>query len=76
MRGPTKLAEVMPFVGIADSIAVFEQELESSHETTFIVYNGLGVDEQWAEHLRWLNKKAKVEVFQIDDFSNYLGRII
>lgn len=75
LRGADKLAEVVPFVGIPDSIAVFEHEKGSSHETTFVVYNGLGVDEVWAEHLRWLNQKAKVEVFPIDDFSNQLESI-
>lgn len=75
LRGGDKVAEVVPFVGIPDSIAVFEHERDSAHETTFIVYNGLGVDEVWAEHLRWLNQKAKVEVFPIDDFSNQLQSI-
>lgn len=75
LRGDDKLAEVVPFVGIPDSIAVFEHERDSTHETTFVVYSGLGVDEQWTEHLHWLNQKAKVEVSQIEDFSNHLKSI-
>lgn len=75
MKGADKLAEVVPFVGVPDSIAVYEHDLGKGHEQTFVVYNGLGVDEQWAAHLKWLNEKATIEVFQIDDFSNYIGRI-
>jgi hypothetical protein len=75
MKGADKLAEIVPFVGVPDSFAVYEHECRKEHEQTFVVYNGLGVDEQWAEHLKWLNEKATVEVFQIDDFGTFIGRI-
>lgn len=74
MRGADRLAQIVPFVGVPDSLSVYEHECSKEHDQTFVVYNGLGVDEQWAAHLNWLNQKATVEVFQIDDFSNYIGR--
>jgi hypothetical protein len=75
MKGAIKLAEVVTFVGVPDALSVYQHELDKSHEQTFVVYNGLGVDEQWAKHLKWLNEKATVEVFQIDDFGDYIGRL-
>jgi hypothetical protein len=76
LRGTTKLAEVLPFVGVPDSFAVYEYEKGKEHDHTYVVYNGLGVDTLWAEHLKWLNQKASVEVFQIDDFGTYIARIV
>lgn len=76
LKGTTKLAEVLPFVGVPDSIAVYEYDKGKQHDHTYVVYNGLGVDAQWAEHLKWLNQKASVEVFQIDDFGTYIARIV
>lgn len=76
MRGDDKLAEIIPFVGVPDSLSLYEHECLKAHDQTCVVYNGLGVDEQWSAHLKWLNEKAKVEVFQIDDFGGYMEKII
>ena len=75
MRGADKLAQIVPFVGVPDSIAVYENEQSQEHKHTFVVYNGLGVDQQWADHLKWLNAKATIHVFQIDDFGDFIGTI-
>jgi hypothetical protein len=75
LKGTDKLAEVLPFVGVPDSFSVHEHEKDKAHDQTYVVYNGLGVDEQWAEHLKWLNNKATVEVFQVDDFGIYIARL-
>lgn len=74
MKGAEKLAQIVPFVGVPDSFSVYEHECGKEHDQTFVVYNGLGVDEQWASHLSWLNQKATVEVFPIDDFGNFIGK--
>jgi hypothetical protein len=73
MRDNVKIAEVVPFVGVPDSISIYQHELGKSHDPTIVVYNGLGVDVEWAKHLIWLNGKSTVAVHQIDDFGNYLG---
>jgi hypothetical protein len=74
IKGAEKLAEIVPFVGVPDSLAIYENECRKEHFPTFVVYNGLGVDEQWSAHLNWLNEKATVEVFQIDDIAHYIGK--
>jgi hypothetical protein len=76
LKGKAKIAEVVPFVGVPDSLALYQCEIERKHEPTIIVYNGLGVDEEWAKHLTWLNAMAKVAVRPIDDFGEYIGRIL
>src|SRR6266481_3175267 len=73
LKDTVKVAEVVPFVGVPDSLSLYQYEKEKKHDPTIVVFNGLGVDEEWAEHLRWLNKKATVTVHQIDDFGNLLG---
>jgi hypothetical protein len=73
LKDTVKVAEVLPFVGVPDSLSLYQCEKEKKHDPTIVVFNGLGVDEEWAEHLRWLNKKATVTVHQIDDFGNFLG---
>ncbi len=76
LKGSKKIAEVVPFVGVPDSLALYQQELGKMHEPTIIVYNGLGVDQEWAKHLVWLNTKGTVTVHQIDDFGFYIGSIV
>ena len=74
MRGNAKLAEVIPFVGVPDSTAVHEHDRTKQYEHTVVVYNGLGVDEEWATHIKWLKQRAVVEIFPTDDFGKYLER--
>jgi len=74
MRGNSKLAEVIPFVGVPDSTAVHEHDRAKQYEHTVVVYNGLGVDEEWATHIKWLKQRAVVEIFPTDDFGKYLER--
>jgi len=75
MRSNVKIAEVVPFVGVPDSITLYQNELGKTHDPTIVVYNGLGVDVEWAGHLNWLNGKSSVAIHQIDDFGNYLGSL-
>jgi hypothetical protein len=74
MRDNSKLAEVIPFVGVPDSTAVHEHDRTKQYEHTVVVYNGLGVDEEWATHIKWLKQRAVVEIFPTDDFGKYLER--
>jgi len=76
LKDNKKIVEVVPFVGVPDSLALYQNELGKAYEPTIIVYNGLGVDEEWSEHLRWLNKKGTVTIHQIDDFGSYIGGIV
>lgn len=76
LKGAVKVAEVVPFVGVPDSMALYLHEADKKHDPTIVVYNGLGVDEEWARHLKWLNGKAGVAVHQIDDFGDYIGGVI
>lgn len=76
LKGSKKIVEVVPFVGVPDSLALHQHELGKAHEPTIIVYNGLGVDQEWLEHLAWLNTKGTVTVHQIDDFGIYIGSIV
>lgn len=76
LKGSKKIVEVIPFVGVPDSLALYQNELGKIHEPTIIVYNGLGVDQEWAKHLAWLNTKGTVTVHQIDDLGIYFGSIV
>jgi hypothetical protein len=75
LKGNKKILEVVPFVGVPDSFALYQHELGKAHDPTIIVYNGLGVDLEWMEHLAWLNAKGKVTVHQLEDFGSYIGSI-
>ena len=76
LKSGQKIAEIVPFVGVPDSFALYQQELQKAHDPTIIVYNGLGVDQDWAKHLKWLNDKGTVRVHQIDDFGMFIGTIV
>lgn len=76
LKGTAKVAEIVPFVGVPDSLSLYQHERDRQHEPTVVVFNGLGVDDEWAEHLRWLNGKAAVTVHQIDDFGTFLGGVL
>src|SRR5262249_48591617 len=76
LKESKKILEVVPFVGVPDSLALYHHELGKPHDPTIIVYNGLGVDEEWAKHLVWLNSKGKITVHQVDDFGTCLGAVV
>jgi hypothetical protein len=76
LKGSSKIAEIIPFVGVPDALAVYQHETSKKHEPTIVVYNGLGVDPEWATHLRWLSDKVAVGVHQIDDFGIYISKIV
>ena len=76
LKNNVKIAEVIPFVGVPDSLSVYLHEIGRTHEPTIVVYNGLGVDEEWARHLVWLNGKASVTIHQVDDLGAYLGGVL
>lgn len=75
LRGTSKIAEIIPFVGVPDALAVYQHEAGKKHEPTIVVYNGLGVDAEWATHLRWLNGKAGVAIHQIDDVADCIANL-
>jgi hypothetical protein len=76
LKGSAKIAEIVPFVGVPDALAIYQHETDKKHEPTIVVYNGLGVDDEWAKHLRWLNGKAGVPVHPIDEIADCIGSII
>jgi hypothetical protein len=75
LRGGKKVAEVVPFVGVPDALALYQCEFRKTHDPTVVIFNGLGVDVEWIEHLNWLNKHGLVRVHQVDDFGNFMGSV-
>jgi hypothetical protein len=73
LKGEKKILEIIPFVGVPDALALFQFEQNREHEPTIVAYNGLGVDEEWADHLTWLNSKGVIQAFQIDDLGTCIG---
>lgn len=76
LKGSSKIAEIVPFVGVPDALAIYQHETDKKHDPTIVVYNGLGVDPEWATHLRWLSDKTGVGVHQIDDLGTYIGTVV
>ncbi len=75
-KGTDKIAEIIPFVGVPDAFSLFEHDTAKPAFPKFVVFNGLGVDEEWNEHLRWLNGKIQIGVHPIDDFGTCIRGII
>jgi hypothetical protein len=75
LDGQQKLAEVVPFVGVPDSKAVHDHDLGKQFHPTVVIYNGLGVDQDWADHIKWLKQRAAIDVLPTDDFGTYLQNL-
>lgn len=75
MKGAKKFAELLPFVGVPDSFAVYEHEIAYPNPETYLIYNGLGVDEHWEAHLKWINKKTNIEICQLDDLGILIDKL-
>jgi hypothetical protein len=76
LRGGEKVAEVVPFVGVPDALALYQYESKKTHDPTVVIYDGLGVDVEWIEHLNWLNENGLVKVHQVDDFGTFMGSVV
>ena len=76
LRGSTRIAEIVPFVGVPDALAIYQHETDKKHEPTIVGYNGLGADDERAKHLRRLNGKVGVPVRPIDEIAEYIGGIV
>jgi hypothetical protein len=76
-RDKTVVGRVIPFVGIPDAYTI-EQEQKSLQDSPVssdrIVYSGLGMNSDWADHLNWLNaQKDMLLTSQIDLIDDWLG---
>lgn len=76
-RANTAVGKVIPFVGIPDAYTI-EQEQKSLQDSPAssarIVYSGLGMNSDWADHLEWLNTHADfLMTAQIDLIDDWLG---
>lgn len=75
IKAGSKVGELIPFVGVPDSFSLHNHEIAMTYTPTFIIYNGLGVERSWIQHLAWLNNKSNVEVVQIDDLITHIGTL-
>jgi hypothetical protein len=74
-RAQQKLADVIPFVGVPDAYSIQQREGKSSRESlekSLLLYNGLGVDPDWMDHLNWLNKHHDLKTRQVDKIKEWL----
>jgi len=57
-RSGSKVGRVFPFVGLPDALAIQQVEKSLLIEEVLpvrIIYSGLGIGVDWADHLEWLN---------------------
>lgn len=75
----SEVAQAIAFVGTPDAPGIQEKESQHSGDnwtTVRIVYNGLGVDQDWSNHLDWLNKRKGLQVVQVARISDWLKKVI
>jgi TIR domain-containing protein len=75
-RDDQRLAIVIPLVGIPDAVTI--QQLENifaptHHAISKIVYDGLGLPLDWADHLDWLNRHHRLQTNQVATLDTWLG---
>jgi TIR domain len=71
----TEVGVVIPFIGLPDAPAVQQaQERWPANQLPMIIgYNGLGVQEDWAAHLAWLNQRKDIlGTIQVDAIDSWL----
>lgn len=77
-RNGTRVASVVPFVGLPDgpSIQREEQHFQPDGLTNVrIVYDGLGMDPSWLDHLEWLNLHHGLQTTQVENIGAWLGEL-
>jgi hypothetical protein len=75
-RGDKRLAVVIPLVGVPDAVIIHQLEtiLTSAHPSmSKIVYDGLGMQPDWADHLDWLNRHHRLQTSQVATLDSWLG---
>jgi hypothetical protein len=75
-RSDQRIAIAIPLVGIPDAVTV--QQLEkifapTQHTISKIVYDGLGLQPDWADHLDWLNRHHGLQTNQVATLDTWLG---
>ncbi len=78
LRNDRKVARAIPIVGIPDAPTIQEVERSMSEEVrlrTRLIYNGLGLDPDWRQHLEWLNARKCLGTFPADDVISWLRNL-
>lgn len=75
-RSDQRIAIAIPLVGIPDAVTI--QQLEkilspTHHSVSKIVYDGLGIQPDWADHLDWLNRHHRLQTSQVTTLGSWLG---
>lgn len=77
-RGGQVVGSVIPFVGLPDAQAIQRHEeylAQPDFSKICIIYDGLGMNPDWDEHLRWLNTKLSLTTIQIELLDDWLGKL-
>ena len=74
-RNGNKVGAAIPVLGTPDAPLIHEKEDEYSQAVLpgyRAIYNGLGVDPEWARHLDWLNDHHLLKTEQVDLIEDWL----
>jgi hypothetical protein len=77
-RAGNPVGVAVPLVGLPDAVAIQTCEVvrdEADLSRVRIVYNGLGMDADWAKHLDWLNRHHRIVVTQVDEIGGWLREL-
>jgi hypothetical protein len=77
-RNGATLAKVVPFVGLPDAPSIQREEIKFPADaltTKRIVYDGLGINPDWLDHLEWLNRREGLITTQLAFISGWLGEL-
>jgi hypothetical protein len=75
-RADQRIAIAIPLVGIPDAITIHQLEkifAPTHHSISKIIYDGLGLQSDWADHLDWLNRHHGLQTNQVATLDTWLG---
>ncbi|MEM7391306.1 MAG: toll/interleukin-1 receptor domain-containing protein, partial [Verrucomicrobiota bacterium] len=74
-RNRMEVGAAIPFVGVPDAPSIQQQERGLRPEELKRyrgIYNGLGIDPEWSDHLGWLNEHHNLRTEQVDQIEDWL----
>ena len=68
------VGRVIPFVGLPDAPAIqsHEEQIKTDLNKTRIIFDGLGMHQDWEQHLVWLNSNLSLNAIQIARLDDWL----
>jgi hypothetical protein len=81
-RNEFVVGHIIPYIGLPDALGVQEQEQmiqenrcndTLSQSSLAIVFEGLGMDAKWDEHLEWLNQRNPIPVYAAGRLLTWMG---